>query len=154
MEPASLVISALAIVLVPASGYILFRGTALDVSRLSDNPWPILWYWTVALVLLPLLIVCYTGIAGLGVFHLAHPGLELSVALTTGLTLLMYVASLAVFLRLLGLTSRRLFGAACQRFGHARLKISRLAFALALLGTVLLAGFHALGYKHAFLGEL
>jgi len=74
MNEGALIISVLGLILVPLISYILLKGTIFDVSSPKDNPWPLLWYYGLALVLIPLIIVSTVGIDHIPIFFKAVPG--------------------------------------------------------------------------------
>ncbi|MBC7221584.1 hypothetical protein H5T56_01140 [Candidatus Bipolaricaulota bacterium] len=143
-------ISLASLIFVPLSAYLLFRRTILDVTHLRANPWPLIWYFTLMLVLVPLVVVNALGIENVPGLYVAQPGTESIVTLLVVAVITEYILTLAFSLRLFGLNLRkdilnislnekRLYDAVC---------------ALSLLGLLCIVVFYFLGYKHAFLSAL
>jgi len=87
MNEGALIISVLGLILVPLTSYILLKGTIFDVSSPKDNPWPLMWYFELAPVLIPLIIVSAVGIDHVPIFFKAVP-IKLGMAtILTSLTL-------------------------------------------------------------------
>lgn len=146
MDILAVLISVSGLMLVLGAAYVVLRGTLLDVMHLRENPWIFLWYLSIALVLIPLIIVSITGIDNVAILFLARSGLEQPVAAVTVITLLIYILSLGFFLRVFGLRNRRLTLAPIPDES----KISRLLFSVSILGLLLIGVFYMLGYRHAF----
>lgn len=131
--------------------YISLRGTLLDISHLKENAWPLLWYLSIFLVIIPLVIVSAVGIDNIPVFFVAWSGLEQPVTLITIATLVCYLVTLGFFLRLLGLVYKRYY---LHLLLPNERKLNSLALSLCLFGLSLLVSFSLFGYKHAFLYSL
>lgn len=134
--------------------YFVLKGTILDISRMQDNPWPIIWYLQLFSILVPLVVVGYFGIDNISVLYIARPGLETPVAVAVIATLLLYVLSLAFFLRVFGLYLRKVVVHTQSDSLEFYRKTARFCSFLSLIGLLLLVAFYLLGYKHAFLFSL
>jgi len=150
MDELAFVISLTSLLVIPLIAYVLLKNTLLDITYLRDNPWPLLWYFTLAIVLVPLVIVSALGIENTPGLYKAQPGTESLVALIVITTLIEYVVALAFSLRLFKLPFRRDILGKPQDEKQLR----EAAFALALFGLLILVLFYLLGYKHAFLSAL
>ena len=129
------------------------KGTVLDITRPKQNPWPLFWYLQLLLVLVPVNVISALGIAGVwstGARALlgAVPGTETEVALTVIGTLLLYISSLALMLKIANLKKLR-DELTCIR-GHER-TILWYAKTLILIGTSIFIIFSILGFRHAFI---
>jgi hypothetical protein len=133
---------------------ILMRGTILDISKPKENPWPIIWYIQLLLVLLPTALFTLLGIEYISSHSPMKglvPGTETEIALTTIGTLLLYILALTFFLRVARL--RRLTDELPFIQGGERY-ISRYAWALTIIGSLILATMVLLGFRHAFIYSL
>jgi len=147
MDELAFVISLTSLLVIPLVAYVLLKNTLFDITYLRDNPWPLLWYFTLATVLVPLVIVSALGIENTPGLYKAQPGTESLVALITITTLIEYIVALAFSLKLFKLRFRRdIVG---KPLSEKRLH--EVAFALTLFGLLILMLFYLLGYKHAFL---
>lgn len=151
MNVTAFLLSLIGSLAVLATSYVLLRGTVLDISHLRANPWPLMWYHQMFLTLIPLIVVGYTGIENMPGLRIAQPGLEIPVATSVISSLLVYVLSLAFFLRVFGLHGREVLTSAATDSAGLHSKASRLSACLSIFGLLLLVAFHFLGYRHAFL---
>jgi len=151
MNEGALIISVLGLILVPLTSYILLKGTIFDVSSPKNNPWPLLWYYELALVLIPLVIVSAVGIDHVPIFFKAVPGTEGEIAVLVIITLVMYVVALSFSLRLLGLYKKRTKPMEAPMFSPSNKK---LLYSLCFVGILLVVSFYFLGYRHAFLTSI
>ena len=129
------------------------KGTVLDITRPKQNPWPLLWYLQLLLVLVPVNVISALGIAGIwstGARALmgAVPGTETEVALTVIGTLLLYILSLALMLRVVRLKELR--DELIWIRGHEG-DILWYAKTFILIGTSIFIVFTILGFRHAFI---
>jgi len=147
MNEGALFISVVGLMVVPLIAYLLLRGTLFDITHLRPNPWPLLWYYELATILIPLVIVSAVGIDHVPVFFMAEPGTEGEIAVLVIVTLIMYITTLAFSLRLFGLYREKVVAT-------TELPIGRLVFALCVIGILLVGSFYILGYKHAFLTSI
>lgn len=145
MDEVAFVVALAGLIIVPWSALVLFRGTILDLSRVRDNPWPLIWYFSLALCLVPLVIVSLLGIDNSPGLYLAQPGTEGVVVVAVLAALLIYIVTLSFSLRLFGLRKELLVIPLKDRK-----QVQSLATALCLLGLVVMAIFYLLGYQHAF----
>jgi len=136
---------------VPLIAYQLLKNTVLDISYPRINPWPLLWYFTLALVLVPVVIVSARGIENTPGLYVAQPGTESIVALVVLTTMIGYIITLAFFLRLFRLGLRKT-AVSISRTEEKHLQ--EVALILSILGLLTIAIFRFLGYKHAFLTAL
>jgi len=145
----SLVVATSSIVAFPLIAYFVFKGTAFDISFIRDNPWPLIWYGQVFLILFPLIVVSARGIENIQTLYTSQPGQELDVALITVITLFVYIISLGLSFRMFKLSRASVF----VRYLSPRevIKIHRIAFGVSLISAFLLLVFYWGGYKHAFL---
>ena len=134
---------------------VAMRGTILDITRFRENPWPILWYIQLLVVLVPVTVVSVVGIEGIWatgarILLAAVRGSETEIALIVLGTLLLYISSLAIFLRTAGL--KALSDEITFIKGHERI-ISQYAWGLMIVGTLVFAIFGVLGFRHAFIAS-
>ncbi len=64
MNEGALFISVVGLMVVPLIAYLLLKGTLFDITYLRRNPWSLLWYYELAIILIPLVIVS-TRITGM-----------------------------------------------------------------------------------------
>jgi hypothetical protein len=148
VESTAFYISCIGSLLLLAIAYLVLRGTLLDITLMRENPWPILWYLQILWVLVPLMTVGYIGVENLPVLRLARPGTEIHVTVVALAALFVYVASLAVMLRVFGLRrSRRVAYSVESTCRRAR----ALSCFLAVLAIMMLGIYWVLGFRHAFL---
>lgn len=129
------------------------KGTVLDITSPKQNPWPLFWYIQLLLVLVPVNVISALGIAGVwstGAHALvgAVPGTETEVALTVIGTLLLYISSLALMLRVVRL--KKLRDELIWIRGHEG-AILWYAKGFILIGTSIFIVFTILGFRHAFI---
>jgi len=151
MNEVALVISLVGLVIVPLIAYFLLKGTLFDISNPHSNPWPLLWYFNLAIVLVPVVIVSAVGVENAPGLFLAQPGTESTVALVVFTTMIGYIIALAFSLRLFKLTRKKV---AASALAVEDKRLQEVALLLSIFGLVILAIFYFLGYKHAFLSAL
>jgi len=151
MDQGAFVISLVGLLVVPLIAYLLLKNTLLDITYPRINPWPLLWYFTLAIVLVPVVIVSAIGTENAPGLYLAQPGTESIVAFVVLTTMIEYIITLAFSLRLFRLSLKKT-AVSISRTEEKRLQ--EVAFVLSILGLLTLAIFHFLGYKHAFLTAL
>lgn len=120
------------------------KGTVLDVRY---QPWALILYFDLLLIVMPLPIVYTLGIENVPIIFAAQPGIEGEVAFYVFAVLVAYLVSLGIFLRAFALRARVLTVAPSCQLG----KVYRLAIALSVYGIILMIVFYGLGMKHAFL---
>ena len=151
MRGLALLVSVSGCIVVAGIAYLVLKRTVLDVRFAQRNPWGLLWYLSIASVLIPLILVSYLGIDKIKVFYIAYPGLELPVTEITLVTLGTYILSLGIFLRLFGLSYRRWVMDSPLNSKWLYKKLTNICFALSLFNIFMLGIFYFFGYKHAFL---
>jgi len=149
MSILSIIISLSGLIIVPLIAYISLRGTIFDISNPQQNAWPLLWYYEILLVLVPLVLVSIFGINNIDILFKAKPGTESQVAIFVIITLIIYILSLAIFLRLFQLRARKNKGEK-----NSYIPQENLIYALAIIALIMLIVFYFLGYKHAFLTSI
>jgi len=142
-------ISLSGLIIVPLIAYISLRGTIFDISNLQQNPWPLLWYYEILLILVPLVVVSTQGINNIDVLYKAEPGTESQVAIIVILTLIIYILTLAIFLRFFQLRARK-----NKEKTNLYNSEENLIYALCIVAMTMLIVFYFLGYKHAFLTSI
>jgi hypothetical protein len=152
MRDLALLVSIVGSMTVVGVAYLVLKDTLLDITYPRENPWGFLWYFSLIIVLVPLILVSYLGIDRIEVFYIAHAGLEFPVATITIVSLIVYILSLGLFLRLFGLCFQCRNSPPHYKFSYG--KLERVCFSLSLLGLLLLGGFSLLGYRHAFVTSL
>ena len=145
MSILSIMISLSGLIIVPLIAYISLRGTIFDISNLQQNPWPLLWYHEILLILVPLVVVSTQGINNIDVLYKAEPGTESQVAIIVILTLIIYILTLAIFLRFFQLRARK-----NKEKTNLYKSEENLIYALCIVAMTMLIVFYFLGYKHAF----
>jgi len=151
MNEAAFAISLVSLVVVPLSAFFLLKNTLFDISNPYSNPWPLLWYFTLATVLVPVVIVSAVGVENAPGLFLAQPGTESMVASVVFATMIGYVITLAFSLRLFNLALRK---GAVRVLAFEDKRIEEVALVLSILGLVVLVICYFWGYKHAFLSAL
>lgn len=155
LNDVALLISSFGTLIVVITAFRALKGTVLDPTNLRQNPWPLLWYLQVALVLIPLLVISFLSIDNIQVLYLAQPGTESYVAVITMLTLLLYILSLGFFLRFFGLSYTKCFSKSPLPDDFTVYKRANdLSFTILLFGLFLVISFYFLGYKHAFITSI
>lgn len=144
-------LSSIGLVFIPSIAVFFLAGTLFDIRRLRQNPWPLLWYFEVGLVLISVLIVNLLGIENIPIFFKAIPGTETQIAFIVLATLFAYVICLGFFLRLFGL---RLVISSKEDIHLQRDKIKEWGVALIILGCASILIFHLLRYEHALLSAV
>jgi len=146
MNGMALLILVSGLAIVPLVSYCVFKQTVLDVTSPKMNPWPLLWYFDIALVLIPLVIVSSFGVESIPVLFKSVSGTETGIAVVVIVTLIAYIVSLSLFLRLF-----QFHGRLPQRNTIAiKSRLRKVVLSLSLLGLLLIGSFYLLGYKHAF----
>lgn len=149
MDEGALLVSVIGLIAVPLIAYVFLKGTLFDITHLQHNPWPLLWYYELMLILIPLVIVSAIGTDRVPIFFMTEPGTEGIISVLVIVTLIMYITTLSISLRLFGLYNRR------KKIGiSTEVPNEKLVFALCLIGIILIASFYILGYKHAFLTSI
>ena len=151
MRELALLVSVSGCIAVAGIAYLVLKRTVLDIRFVQRNPWGLLWYLSIALVLIPLILVSYLGIDRIKVFYIAYPGLELPVTEITLVTLGTYILSLGIFLRLFGLSYKKWVMDSPLNAKWLYKKLTNICFALSLFNIFMLGIFYFFGYKHAFL---
>jgi len=133
--------------------YFVLRGTILDIKYPIRNPWALLWYVDILLVLIPINIVNFVGVANISVIYTKLPQIEIIVSLWVLVTLTTLTIFLSLFLRYFKLYSC-LLRKITQISQYTLMQLHSFASSLIFLGIVLLITFYFLNYKHAFLFSL
>lgn len=151
MDKSAMILSLTGLVLVPLITISAFKGTIFDVRYPQENPWPLIWYLELAIILISLLLVSYRGIANIPILYKSQPGTETEIAFVVIITLVAYIISLSFFLKIFKLMNRRnMYILEVKQIG----KFEQLAFVLTISGTLLIIIFHVLQYKHAFITSI
>lgn len=149
MIEGTFIISLVGLLAVPLMAFVLLKGTLFDITNLRNNPWPLLWYFMLLLVLLPLVIVSALGIDNIPLLYVAQPGTEGQIAFIVISSLVGYIIILSFSCRLFKLRNPK-----ANLSISSLSKLKSLAGALSQLGILTITIFLLLGYRHAFLMAL
>jgi len=149
------IVCAFSTIIIVVAIYVM-KGTVLDITKPRENPWALLWYMQLVLVLVPMVTVTAVGIEqmqafGTSVLNGAIPGTESIIASIVLGTITIYVLSLSLFLRFLRL--RNLHDEIVY-IKKQRSKAIYYGWSLTALAVAIFAVFYAMGFRHAFITSL